>query len=66
MLDAAGVLVWCKVCQHHSEADLRQLVDTGRGDVPLIHRFPPYGAAAGTTLMLLKGEPLISFVLTTV
>jgi hypothetical protein len=33
----AEVLVWCKRCQHHSEADLQKLVDEGRGDVPLIH-----------------------------
>ena len=32
------VLVWCKGgCRHQAEADLQKLVDTGRGDVPLIH-----------------------------
>ena len=30
------VLVWCKGgCRHQAAADLRKLVDTGRGDVPL-------------------------------
>jgi hypothetical protein len=31
------VLVWCKACRHQADADLQRLVDTGRGDVPLIH-----------------------------
>ena len=31
-----------------------------------LYRDLPYGACVGTTLMLLNGEPLISFVLTTV
>jgi len=30
------VLVWCKSCRHQREADLQRLVDTGKGDVPLI------------------------------
>jgi Zn finger protein HypA/HybF involved in hydrogenase expression len=29
------VRVWCKGCQHQSDADLQALVDAGRGDVPL-------------------------------
>jgi hypothetical protein len=29
------VLVWCKACQHQSEADLQKLV--AEGDVPLVH-----------------------------
>jgi len=33
--DTAGVLMWCKRCQHNSEADLQQLVDAGKGDTPL-------------------------------
>jgi len=39
--DHAQVLVWCKRCQHRSEADLQKLVEEGRGDVPLIHLVPP-------------------------
>jgi hypothetical protein len=31
------VLVWCKACRHQADADLQRLVDTGRGDTPLIH-----------------------------
>jgi hypothetical protein len=34
---SACVLVWCKSCRHQADADLQQLVNTGRGDVPLIH-----------------------------
>jgi hypothetical protein len=34
---SARVLVWCKACRHQADADLQKLVDTGRGDVPLIH-----------------------------
>jgi hypothetical protein len=34
---SACVLVWCKSCRHQADADLQHLVDTGRGDVPLIH-----------------------------
>ena len=30
------VLVWCKSCRHRRDADLRALVDAGRGDVPLV------------------------------
>jgi hypothetical protein len=29
--------VWCKACRRQADAPLQQLVDTGRGDVPLIH-----------------------------
>jgi hypothetical protein len=32
----ARVLVWCKACRHRRKADLQALVDSGRGDVPLI------------------------------
>jgi len=28
--------VWCKSCRHQREVDLQALVDSGRGDVPLI------------------------------
>jgi hypothetical protein len=32
------LLVWCKGgCQHQAEADLHRLVESGRGDAPLIH-----------------------------
>lgn len=32
------VLVWCKAgCGHQAFADLQQIIDAGRGDVPLIH-----------------------------
>jgi hypothetical protein len=31
------VFVWCKACRHRCVADLQALIDTGRGDVPLIH-----------------------------
>jgi hypothetical protein len=31
-----GVLVWC-ACHHQDFADLQAIVDSGRGDVPLIH-----------------------------
>jgi hypothetical protein len=32
------VLVWCKGgCQHQAPADLQKLIDSGRGDTPLIH-----------------------------
>lgn len=31
-----GALVWCK-CHHQDFADLQAIVDSGRGDVPLIH-----------------------------
>ena len=34
---SARVLVWCKACRHQADTPLQQLVDTGRGDVPLIH-----------------------------
>jgi hypothetical protein len=34
---SARVLVWCKACRHQADAPLQKLVDTGRGDVPLIH-----------------------------
>jgi hypothetical protein len=30
------VLVWCKACRHRANADLQALIDSGRGDVPLI------------------------------
>ena len=30
------VWVWCKACHRQAFADLRKLVDCGRGDVPLI------------------------------
>ena len=33
----ALVLVWCKLCQHRTEADLQKLIAEGSGDVPLIH-----------------------------
>jgi hypothetical protein len=33
----AQVLVWCKRCQHQAEADLQALIDSGRGDTPLVH-----------------------------
>lgn len=29
------LLVWCTSCHHQAPADLRALVDAGRGDVPL-------------------------------
>ena len=33
-----SLLVWCKGgCQHQAAADLHRLVESGRGDVPLIH-----------------------------
>ena len=28
------LLVWCKSCRHQANADLRALIDAGRGDVP--------------------------------
>jgi hypothetical protein len=31
-----GVLVWCKACQRQGFADLAAVVETGRGDVPLV------------------------------
>jgi hypothetical protein len=31
------VLVWCKSCRRQADADLQKLVDTWRGDVPLMH-----------------------------
>ena len=31
----ARVLVLCKSCRHQADADLRALVERGRGDVPL-------------------------------
>jgi hypothetical protein len=32
------LLVWCKgSCQHQADADLQELLDAGRGNVPLIH-----------------------------
>ena len=31
-----GVLVWCKACQRQGFPDLPAVVETGRGDVPLI------------------------------
>jgi len=44
----ACVLVWCKACCHQREADLQRLVDTGKGDVPLIKlRFRCSNSAAG-------------------
>jgi hypothetical protein len=33
----AVVWVWCKACQRHVVADLQKLIDTGRGDTPLVH-----------------------------
>ena len=34
----ATLLVWCKGgCQHQADADLQTLVESGRGDVPMIH-----------------------------
>jgi hypothetical protein len=30
------VWVWCKACHRQAFADLQKLVDSGRGDVPLI------------------------------
>jgi hypothetical protein len=33
-----SLLVWCKGgCQHQADADLHRLVESGRGDVPLMH-----------------------------
>ena len=29
-------MVWCKACRHRAEAPLQMLVDTGRGNVPLV------------------------------
>jgi hypothetical protein len=29
------VLVFCNSCRHQADADLRALIDSGRGDVPL-------------------------------
>jgi hypothetical protein len=40
MLPQSGwlcLLVWCKARHHQAPADLPALVDTGRGDVPLVH-----------------------------
>jgi transposase-like protein len=31
------VLVFCNSCRHQADADLRALVLSGRGDVPLMH-----------------------------
>jgi len=31
------VLVWCKACRQQAPADLQRLVDSSRGDTPLIH-----------------------------
>ena len=31
-----AVLVYCKACRHQREADLAALVESGRGDVPLV------------------------------
>ena len=31
-----ALLVWCKSCRHQADADLRALVDAGRGDVPMV------------------------------
>ena len=31
------LLVWCKACYHQTPADLQSLIDSGRGDVPLLH-----------------------------
>ncbi len=30
------LLVWCKSCRDQKDADLQAIVDSGRGDVPLI------------------------------
>ena len=30
------VLVWCTSCRHQADANLQRLVETGRGDVPLV------------------------------
>ena len=30
-----AVLVWCKSCRHQAPADMQELIDAGKGDVPL-------------------------------
>ena len=29
------LFVWCKACHHRGPADLRAIIDAGRGDVPV-------------------------------
>ena len=31
------VLVWCKACHRQAPADLQAIIDSGKGDTPLIH-----------------------------
>ena len=31
----AHVLVFCNSCRHQADADLQEIIDAGRGDVPL-------------------------------
>jgi hypothetical protein len=44
------VLVWCKACRHRRDADLKALVDAGKGDVPLVElRFRCSNCGSGLT-----------------
>jgi hypothetical protein len=43
------VFVVCRACKHRANADLQKLVDSGRGDVPLIRlRFRCTNCAGGS------------------